>query len=463
MNSFIRTNAWLIIALLLFSVLFVPFITILPLRDGNVDFVQSYYFFQGGYEKFFLHFTSAHPPLKVFALSLLYQIFGVHPEIPAFLGYVLGIGGIIGAFFTAKKLSSLKTAQLFAIFLSINPLFLSTGIFSLTDYMLTNLMLISLAIFLEKKLFLYTLSLIAIVLTKETGILFVILLLVLDIINSKRRVITFLPYVMTIAAYMYWQYFLHSLGKSAWKDYIFTSTADKGTFYTVFHNVLTLQIINEYAYQQLLQLLFLNSNWIMISISIGLTLLFFSKKENRVKFLNLLLTLDQKSKTILVIILFCFLYCLSVLTLQTYTIPRYTLPIIPFLILWFLVIIQKLKNRILERTLIVIVFSVSFISLFFSLDPFASTLWGRKDLLGQNIYAMDNTISGNDGVTYNLQFIKGARLRTDTIESYAASHKAVPWELCKYMFPDPNNDRVTMKTSGLDSTASCLISPNVNW
>ena len=463
MNDFIRKNVWLFVSLILFSTLFLPFITTLPLRDGNIDFVQSYYFFQGGYDKFFLHFNSAHPPLKVFTLSMLYQIFGVHPEFPALLGYILGFGGIIGGFITSKKLSNTKTASLFVTLLSINPLFISSGIFSLTDYILTNLILISLALFLNNKLFLYTLSLIAIVLTKETGILFVIILLAVDIIYSQKRIRTLMPYIAAFAAYGLWQYFLHSLGKSSWKDYLFTSTADRGTFYTVFHNIITLQIINGYAHQQLLQLLFLNSNWIMIGSSIILTFVFFSNKVDRTKFINQLIAPNQKSKAIITIALFCFLYFISVLSLQTFTIPRYALPIIPFLILWFSVSIQKLKTIIIERILVTIVFSVSLISLFISPDPFASSLWGKTDLLGQNIYSMANTISGNDGVVYNLQFIKGGKLRTKIIKGYATNHDAAPWRLCKDLFPDPKNDLITMRVSGLGSAAHCLTSPNVNW
>ncbi len=456
-------NIYILISLFIFTILIIPFITTLPLRDGNVDFVQSYYFFQGGYDTFFQHFSSAHPPLKVLALSSLYHILGIHSEIIILLGYISGIGGIISAFIIGKNISNLKTGGFFAIFLSVNPLFLSTSIFALTDYLLTNLILICIALLLEKKLFLYTLALIAIVLIKETGLLLLIILFILDLIYSKKKNLTTLPYLASSAAYLYWQYFLHSLGKGAWSDYIFASTADKGTFYTVVFNILTFQFINTYAYQQLLQLLFLNSNWIMIGLSICFTILFFTHKNNRAHFIQMLLVKNQKSKSIAAIISFCFLYCISVLTLQTYTIPRYALPLIPFIILWFLVVVQKIRNKTLEKIFITFVFCVSAVSLFISLDPFASNLWGRKDFLGQKVYALDKTISGNDGITYNLQFIKGANLRSKIIKNYAATNTKVPWRLCKNMFPDPDNDRITMQALGIQKTASCLNSHAVSW
>jgi 4-amino-4-deoxy-L-arabinose transferase-like glycosyltransferase len=144
-------NIYILISLFIFTILIIPFITTLPLRDGNVDFVQSYYFFQGGYDTFFQHFSSAHPPLKVLALSSLYHILGIHSEIIILLGYISGIGGIISAFIIGKNISNLKTGGFFAIFLSVNPLFLSTSIFALTDYLLTNLILICIALLLDRE------------------------------------------------------------------------------------------------------------------------------------------------------------------------------------------------------------------------------------------------------------------------------------------------------------------------
>ncbi len=439
-----RNNISLLISFVIFSLLFLPFINSFPYLDGNIDFVKSYYFFNGGFDLYFSQFSSIHPPLKIVSSAFLLQFFGLSSIGFNLFGYILGVLGIIGMYFLTKKVSSKPSAEISTIIFSMNPLLISTAFFSLIDYVITIILIWTLLVYLQKKHLLFSLLLCLIILTKETGLLIVGTFLLLDIttilLTKKSKQIKYIFfYIIPIAAYYIWDNFLNMNGKGEWSDWIFTDTADQGTFYTIVNNVVTLKIFNEYATQHFLQLLFLNFNWIIIAISIFITIIILIRKENRKKIIQTVTRFDAQTKTILFILIFCILYALTVLTFQTYTIPRYALPIIPFLLLWFSVVVTQLKNFFVKATSIFVVFLLTILGLFFSVDPIANTIWGKVNVLGQNVYATNYHLSGNDGITYNYQYLLIAKKRTEIIRQDIT----FPQEYCRFLFPDPQNDSIT--------------------
>lgn len=439
--KFFNNNHFLIIPLVIFSLLFLPFVNSIPFLDGNINFAQSVLFFTGGFEEYFKKFSSIHPPLKITFLSFLYLIFGVNQFVFTINGYLWGILGIVSFYYLLKRVFS-GSEIVGTLLLSTSPLFISSGIFGLTDYILTNLLIFTLFAYISKKYFLFILSLCAIVLVKETGLLIVGVFLIIEIVyilTKKGKLLRLVPYTLPFLTYFLWDLFLKINGRGAWKDWIFTETADKGTFYTIVHNILTLQIFNKYAGEHFLQLFFLNFTWVMVGFSVVITCFIFYKKKNFKKFLLQLATFDQKSKVVLCIISFSVLYALTVLTLQTYTIPRYALPIIPFLILWFSVSVIQLKNYLVKTLSIFIVFIFSTLGLFLSIDPIANTIWGKTNVLGEELYATNQKLSGNDGLTYNYQYLQIIKKRTNIIQK----NLNFPGEYCYFLFPDPNNDKVT--------------------
>jgi hypothetical protein len=66
------------------------------------------------------------------------------------------------------------------------------------------------------------------------------------------------------------------------------------------------------------------------------------------------------------------------------------------------------------------------------------------------LYALPDHLSGNDGISYNLQYTRIVQIRTNKIQ------KPNPKEMndCFWLFPDPENDTKTMVILGLNENKS---------
>jgi len=104
----------LLFLVLLFSVLFLPFLKTIPYLDGNIDFVQVHDFYKGGFEEYFKNWSSVHPPLKLFIAQIFFGLFGVNAISYNLVGFMLGIIGVVSLFYLAKKLTGEKTAFILA-------------------------------------------------------------------------------------------------------------------------------------------------------------------------------------------------------------------------------------------------------------------------------------------------------------------------------------------------------------
>lgn len=444
----IKGNIFLTIPLFIFSLLFLPHIMSLPYLDGSIDFTQTVLYHIGGFPLYFQIFSSIHPPLKIFLYDFLYSIFGIHAAITTLTGYLWGILGIVSFFLLLKKLAP-GSEKIGTLLLALNPLFLAAGLFSLTDYILTNLLLTTLTAYVFKKKIIFVICLSGLVLTKETGLLAPIIFLIIGLLvflknKFHKEKTDFFLYSIPLAAYYIWSLFLKTQNKSSWNDWIFAETKNQGTFYTIFHNITTLHIFNKFAAQHFLQLVFLNFNYVLIISCFLMSLILFKKSVTRRIFIKNISSLDQNSKTLIFIFLFFAFYSLTVLTFQTYTIPRYSLPIIPFLILWFSISTSKIKNSVFKIIVIFMVFISTILGLFFSIDPIANTIWGKVDVLGEKLYATNYHLSGNDGLTYNYQYILVVKNRTEILYG-----KSFTKQDCAYLFPDPENDYLTLTSLGI--------------
>ncbi len=439
------SNAPLILAILIFLFLYLPFFGLIPYRDGNIDFIQSYNFYQGGFNEYFENWSTVHPPFKIALQKLLFSVFGLNTSSYSLLGLGFGLTGIISLYLLNKALFNKEVAGLSAVLLSSSPLFLATGIFGLSDYLVTSLILLSLYLYISKKTLLFVLSASAAVLAKETALLLPIAALLVEIIHSRGKLKNLkglLFPLLPLVIFGFWSFFLKLNGKSSWGDYIFAETKSQGTFLTIINNILTFGFLNKYAYQHWLQLFLLNFNWVFwLVILLGILL--------NIKNLKKIL----KQRSFLVITIFCFSYLVTVLGLQTYTIPRYGLPLIPFMLTGVALTMSYLIKKSLYLGLVVTFCIVSIIpvSLFFSLDPVSERVWGKNKVLGEEIYALNKTLAGNDGITYNMQYLKMARKRSTAITNASAGSfkpdRSLP---CQEVFADPNNDNRMVKILKLE-------------
>lgn len=454
-HTFLKTvDKYLVISLLAFSFLYAPFIASVPYLDGNIDLVQTTDFYTGGFKKYFENWGSVHPPLKLIVSSLLFNVGGVNPYVYNLIGYLFGILGIIGLFYLSRNIFNKNIARQCALFLATSPLFLSVGVFSLTDYLLAVLIIVSLYFYSNKNYLLYALSASLAVMTKETGLLLPVCVIAIELIYGIKKLITnsmnikntiySIVFFLPLIAFYTWSTFLESQGQKPWGDWIFAETAHKGAMYTIFNNLKTFQFLNQYAYQHWKQLFILNFNWIYwLTLITGLTIFLWNKKNLKNIYKNLLGG-NTKTKTLLTIIIFSIAYFFSVLTFQTYTIPRYALPLIPFILMGTAFAIEVIitKFQIKRGAFIVFFVIVVFSSLFSSIDPFSAKLWGKSTILGEELFSLNQHLAGNDGFTYNMQYLFIVKKRTNLIWS---AKKSVVSNQCNWIFPDPNNDYKTIK------------------
>ncbi len=168
---------------------------------------------------------------------------------------------------------------------------------------------------------------------------------------------------------------------------------------------------------------------------------------------------NQHTRTLLVLILFSVAYFFSVLTLQTYTIPRYILPMYPLLFLLASTGIYKLLKigSLAKWTSLTLLLAINFLALFSSVDPLSRMHWGETVVFNQHLYGVNDSLSGNDGITYNMQYLFIVKKRTDVLTGRLTSK--LDQSSCGWLFVDPRNDSQTIRILRLTSFSymrSCL-------
>lgn len=427
-NKIKRIDRFLILPVLIFSLLYLPFIDSIPFRDGGVEMDYTYSFYLGGFEKLFSDFGSVHPPLKVLIATGMFNIFGENVYSYNFIGFIFGIIGIFSIYYLSREIFSENAARFSSIMLSSFPMFLAVGIFSLSDYIMTTLFLLSMYLYSRKNYIGYAVAASLAVLTKETGLIIPLSVVAIEVFYNmriyryaKKILLMSIPLIVAIV----WLGFLKLNSIPPWQDYIFTDTSNHGSFYTVLNNIFTLEIFNEYAYQNWAQLFFLNFNWFYWIICIlGICILFSDKTIRRISLKYIKLG-DQRTRTLLSMAIFSLLYFFCVLSFQTWTIPRYALVMYSIMIMIFSISLEILttkrpSNKFLLYPLVVFVL---FVSLFMSLDPISIRLWGITNETGQTIYDVGSYHAGPDGMTYNMQYLLICQKRTRDITNSSGLKK----------------------------------------
>jgi 4-amino-4-deoxy-L-arabinose transferase-like glycosyltransferase len=380
----------LLLPLGIFAVLFFPFLGVIPSADGSLEFLQSKHWLLGGN---LIQLMLDHPPFKLMIVSAAFKLFGYQSI--CYIGLFFGMVGIIATYYIAKKLFDEKVAFLSSILMATSGLFISVGLFSIRDFLMTVFILLAFAFYLNTRYALYALFICLAVLTKETAIFFAAGILFSDIIIKKNmRFSSFTPFIV-----LAWYFeFIHFSGNHIWNDWNFSKTANQGSAATMIINVLTLQIFNQYAYENWLHLFIFNFNWVYWIFGI---ISFFSIKTKEMK------------KNLAPIAVFFILFSVMVLSFQTFTINRYVLPILPFLYIMASFGIFNLKFKPFFIALIIL---ISFVSLFYSVDPISNMIWQKTTILGENVY-LNKSLDGDDGITYNMQYLEIMKNRTEMIEA----------------------------------------------
>lgn len=441
-NRIRKMDRALLLSLFIFSSLYLPFIDSIPVRDGGVELDYAYSFYLGGFPKLFSDFGSVHPPLKPWLVNAMFFLFGHSVFVHNSIGFIFGIIGILSIYYLALKILDKKTASISALLLSCSPIFLSVDIFSLAGYLITVLFLTSVCLYAYNNLIGYAFSSSLLVLSKEYALILPLSVIVVElfyiVFNNKRGkekvdlircLKKFIPFTIPFLVAFAWYLFLKLNSVRPWQDYIFTDSPEKGSFYTVIENLLTLRIFNEYAYQNWSQLFFLNFNWIYWIFTIaGIALAFSSAKTRKSAFLKIK-SGGIKIRTMVIMFLSFLVHLVCVLSFQTWTIPRYALVLYPMLIISFSFSIKKITSRLPSFSILIysLVSAVVVVSLFFSVDPISISFWGTMTESGQTLYNLPVHHGGPDGMTYNVQYLLICKKRTQDVFNPKEGTCIDPW------------------------------------
>lgn len=410
----ISFNLWLLLPIIVFTFLFLPFIDTPVCWDAGAEYDMTNTFYTRGIREFSL-ITIAHPPFKPILVSSFYKVFGNSTRTYNLVGLAAGYMGIIAIYLLTKYLYNKNAALFSSLLLSTFPLFLANSVNGLNDFILTGLIILAIYFYSQKKIFLYILSASAAVLTKETAALLPACVLFVELIfafrgkekNIMNLFIRFLLLCSPLFLLFLWNKYTFFNGRSsAWWN------APEGAYVAILKNLITLNIFTTYTKEHISKLLFFNFNWVYWLILITGSILFI-RSIRKIAIKLFFFQQKQKNKTIFVIILLFISYIFSVLTFQVPPTARYHLVIIPYMLIGVSIILCRYLKRI--PFILLLSFGIfSFFSLFFSVDPITSGIWNKQYLEGQNVYTKS---TGDDGLVYNLQYLFILKQRRNQILS----------------------------------------------
>src|SRR6266550_974230 len=172
---------YLILPIIVFIILYLPNLYLIPGNDGELEYMFAHQWYIG--DNLF-KILSLHPPFKLMLFSLFFKLFGYQST--GWIGLLFGIIGIYTLYVIAAKLFDKKVAFISSLLLATSGLFLSNGVFGIHDFLMTVLILIAFAFYLDSKYFYYALFATLAVLTKETAIFFAVSILISDVLVKKN-------------------------------------------------------------------------------------------------------------------------------------------------------------------------------------------------------------------------------------------------------------------------------------
>jgi len=399
-KSFAKYNWGVLFELAWFLMFFIFNLNSLPYLDANFDLVKSLYFLYNGLIGLVNKYGSImHPPLKDFLLFSLYKfgldsVVSFHLFVLPFL--LLGIVSIKRI--SARIFNDNRSGNVAAAILGAFPIFVTIGTQNLNDFLVCCLKLYVLASYLKRRYFQLSVGLTLAVLFKETNLIMLPILVVYEVFKfardkRKENLIGLISsLILPVIFFSAWYLFLWQKGYGIWSHYVFDSSVKNNAIQAVIQKTLAFDFNNQYFIENIKHLLMLNFNWLIVGLSLVSVLYFFRK--SRLKECGLLLVY--------------FLFHLLVLNFPTYTIPRYVLPVIVIPIILCSGIMAKIKRNNLIAGLIM---GFGIISGFTSVDPISNFVWKapmdyvRFWVFYQNLYFLNPTVSGNDRITYNQQYL----------------------------------------------------------
>lgn len=135
----------------LFLVFTLPTIASVPHRDGNINFVQSYEMFRGGFPLLLKNWSTIHPPFLVLAAAGVFKLIGLSAFSFNLLARIIGLAGIWFIYQLSSALIGKAAARRSAVLLAFYPLYLANSLFPVTDGLLAVCISASVLAYVRKK------------------------------------------------------------------------------------------------------------------------------------------------------------------------------------------------------------------------------------------------------------------------------------------------------------------------
>src|SRR3989344_5976344 len=430
-GSFIQAYP-VILPLLLFIILTLPFFGIQPCFDGEISFGYAKELAVNGLNSY-LHATALHPPGKAFILVVFFRMLGDSIITLNFVSHLHGLFGIVGLYLLAKQLVDKYVVLLSALLLATSGIYLANSFHLLDDYVMTIYILFALYFYAKNNKLLYNIFAGIAVLTKDTALILPASILIVEFFHSfedmvfrmkPKQILRFILWSFPIAIYSIWYLYVQSNGIDVWHENIFAESKDRGANITIILIVLNWNFLQEWPDQQRAMFFYLNFNWVYLLVGAAGIILY--TKKTTIKTLSKQLFKNTHiAKTKLTIIVFSFIYFFTIFTFQTFTAPRYGLPLYSFIYIVVAHTIIRYLHKI-PFHMIVIMGLFMTTTLFFSFDPISRILWHIKPISNQQFYGFYHVIDGNDAIIYNLQYPLLLKKKTQTVLEYFKNNQVTP-------------------------------------
>jgi hypothetical protein len=392
--------------------------------DGMINFRETIHFRQGGLEEVIrMRGGNTHPPLLYLYTGLFFFLFGPSPlasNVAAFLLYLLGsilffklIDGIYG-----KKSAFFASSLLFC-----HPMVIVNSLSPMSEVMILVGFILSCLCYIKERYFLFSLSLVLLLLMKETAIIPVGILLFLWGIQRyfkyqgkhssalslmKALGESFLVSLPALTTLVAWKLALVHLGATEWKSQVLKNE-DLSPFFIVFNNIFRFEMFNIYLLQNLENLFLLHFSWVY---SLCAFIFYLFAKQHALW--------DSPRKKTFLLIFFStpLVYAFLVFPFPTWTEPRYVIPVLPLLMIPLGLFLAHCKYKRLGNSVASLIFMLITVAQFTSLDPL-SLRKGTETFHGETFYNLDLQWRGTDRVIYNTQFLRMTQNQNKLIQNAA--------------------------------------------
>lgn len=332
------------------------------------------------------------PPFVFLSLGILFKIFGYSPGLIHIYMMVFSLVAIIFTYKAGEILAGREIACCASFLLAFSPMFIAQSVNLNFDLPSTALLMATYYFLLKKNHVLVAISGIMLVMTKETGILFMAASLLSTIlinytgkrkIGKQRAAITAL--IIPFIVFIIWAYGNYT--RRGW--FLFPRDSP----------IIKLEsIFNENFIMRLEQLFVINYNWIL-TIVILCSLFLFAYRRYEID--------REKIEMLLPLILFSLFFFMVVAPIRDFNLPRYVIVLYPAIYLasaWGIYSLSG-KNRKISGMLlvsIILIFSAQTVYSIYTPDPYVFPDPATQEIYGADPYI---TLGGSEVMEINLKYV----------------------------------------------------------